>query len=393
MPAALNTVKIFARIADIAGSSWNALITDQEASPFIRHEYLLALESSGSVSPAAGWTSCHFTVWDSSENRLLAAMPFYLKTHSYGEYVFDWAWANAYKEQGLNYYPKLLSAIPFTPVGGARLIGSDAAARSQLIASAQAFAKERGFSSIHILFPPAQDETLLVKNHFLRRESIQFHWQNQSLNRPGHALDDFEEFLYTLNKKRRNNILRERESVAAAGVEFSHIPGQAMTSVDWDFFYDCYAANYFNHGNAPYLKREFFTQIGASMPEYIHLIFAQIGGKKIACSMIFRNRQAHGERAYGRYWGATEYLKNLHFETAYYQTIEFCITERITVFEGGAQGEHKIHRGLVPVNLYSMHYLLDDRFYDAVQQFLKREGMSMYQYIDELAEHHPIKQS
>jgi len=390
----LYKVKIFSSIKEISSSAWNSLITDLDASPFIRYEYLLAMEESGSVSPSSGWTPCHFTIWDEMGHQLLGAMPFYLKSHSYGEYVFDWAWANAYKEHGLSYYPKLLSAIPFTPVGGSRVLGSDQVANNHLLKAILDFAKAKEISSIHILFPPQADEKLLSDHGFLRRESIQFHWQNQSLDRPGEFLLDFEEFLYTLNKKRRNNIIRERQSVIDAGVSYGHVPGAEMTEADWDFFYDCYATNYFNHGNAPYLNRDFFSRIGASMPEYIHLIFAKLEDKPIASSMIFRNRDTHSqERAYGRYWGAIQGIKNLHFETAYYQNIEFCIREKIAVFEGGAQGEHKIHRGLIPVNLYSMHYLVDERFYDAVQNFLKREGTSMYHYINELSDHHPIKQT
>lgn len=353
----------------------------------------MAMEESGSVCSKTGWTPCHFTLWDDASHELLAAMPFYFKTHSYGEYVFDWAWANAYKEQGLSYYPKMLSAIPFTPVGGSRLLGSDLEAKRQLLKAILAFAKEESISSIHILFPPQEDEALFKDAGFLRRESIQFHWQNQSIERPGQYLADFNEFLYTLNKKRRNNIIRERQSVIDAGIRFTHIPGKEMSDMDWDFFYECYATNYFNHGNAPYLNREFFSLIGQSMPESIHLIFASHDDQKLASSMIFRNRNATSETAYGRYWGAVEHVKNLHFETAYYQNLEFCIREKIHTFEGGAQGEHKIHRGLAPVNLFSMHYLLDERFYDAVEHFLKREGMSMYHYINELAEHHPIKTS
>ncbi len=386
-------VKIFSSIQEISSSAWNNLITCLDASPFVRYEYLCAMEKSSSVNTLTGWTPCHFTIWDDAGQQLIGAMPFYLKSHSYGEYVFDWAWANAYKENGLSYYPKLLSAIPFTPVGGSRVLGTDQEANSHLLEAIIDFAKAKGISSVHILFPPQNNEQLFADKGFLRRESIQFHWQNQSLDRPGETLHDFEEFLYTLNKKRRNNIIRERQSVIDAGVSFKHIPGAEMTTSDWDFFYDCYATNYFNHGNSPYLNREFFSLIGASMPEYIHLIFAQLEGKSIASSMIFRNRNSNlQERAYGRYWGAIQGIKNLHFETAYYQNIEFCIREKIAVFEGGAQGEHKIHRGLIPVNLYSMHYLVDERFYDAVQHFLKREGMSMYRYIDELSDHHPIKQ-
>ncbi len=386
-------VQLYSAIQDISSQAWNQLLTHADSSPFIRHEYLLAMEQSESATPKSGWTPCHFTVWDDRQEQLLAAMPYYLKTHSYGEYVFDWAWANAYKEHGLSYYPKMLCAIPFTPVGGTRILGNDPKAKEMILLAAQQFASDQKFSSIHVLFPMDEDESLLKKLGFMRRESVQFHWQNESLERPGEYLQSFDEFLYTLNKKRRNNIIRERNSVKDAGVSFEHVPGEMMTEADWDCFYECYATNYFNHGNAPYLQRSFFSLIGQSMGNYLHIIFAQHLGKRIATSLIFRNRsQNMNERAYGRYWGSTQYVNNLHFETAYYQNIEFCIDQKIKVFEGGAQGEHKIHRGLLPVNLYSMHYLLDDRFNEAVNQFLKREGQSMVQYINELEDHRPIKQ-
>jgi uncharacterized protein len=386
----LYTVKIHASLDEISGHAWNALAASPDASPFVQYEYLHAMEASGSATTKTGWTPCHFSVWQ--KDLLVAALPLYLKHHSYGEYVFDWAWANAYQEHGLKYFPKLLSAIPFTPVGGLRILGDDQEAVRLLIKAVKDFANERNISSIHILFPPQKDASLLIEHGFLRRESVQFHWQNQSLERPGSSLESFQEFLYTLNKKRRNNILRERESIIDAGIHFEHLPGQEMQAQDWDFFYECYSQNYFNHGNSPYLTKAFFLEIGESMGQYIHLIFATYQNKRIASSLLFRNRVAGNETAYGRYWGAVEHVKNLHFETAYYQSIEFCIREGIQTFEGGAQGEHKIHRGLTPVNLYSMHYLSDQRFYRAVQDFLEREGMSMYRYINELSEHNPIKQ-
>ena len=388
------TTEIYSAIHQIPGDTWNALIWHPQASPFIRHEYLLAMEQSACVSQKTGWQPCHFTVWQSSPRQLLAAMPFYLKTHSYGEYVFDWAWANAYQENGLSYYPKMLSAIPFTPVGGTRILGNDPEAAKYLLQSAAQFAKEQGYSSIHVLFPMFGDQALFQDLGYLRRESIQFHWQNQSLEHPGNCLSSFEEFLYTLNKKRRNNILRERSQVQSANVKFIHVPGSQMTPQHWETFYACYETNYLNHGNKPYLNREFFSQIGQHMPDYLHLIFAIQEGTHIAASLLFRDRNKDGqERAYGRYWGSTKFVSNLHFETAYYQSIEFCIQEKIAVFEGGAQGEHKIHRGLLPVNLFSMHYLLDDRFGLAVENYLKKEGQSMRQYLNELEDHQPIKQA
>ena len=392
MTDSLFYTEILESISHIPATEWNQLITDPDASPFIRHEYLEAMELSDSVSVSTGWQPCHFAVRRRDTDELLCAMPAYLKKHSYGEFVFDWAWANAYQQNGLQYYPKLLSAIPFTPVSGSRVVGDHQEAQEILIATCVQWIKEQNISSMHMLFPSSSSEELLKKFNFLRRESIQFHWQNHSLERPSEKLSDFHEFLYTLNKKRRNNILRERQSVEEAGILFEHMPGSSMQASDWDDFYTFYASNYINHGNAPYLTRSFFEIIGKTMAEYIHVIFAIKDNRRIASSLLFRNRSAN-ERVYGRYWGSSEYVSNLHFETAYYQSIEFCIREKISVFEGGAQGEHKIHRGLLPVNLYSMHYLVDDRFANAVQNFLEQEGNSMHKYLNELVEHQPIKKS
>ena len=392
MTASLYFAQVHDSISHIPALAWNGLITDPHASPFIRHEYLQALEQSGSVTAQTGWTPCHFVIQSVATQEIVCALPAYLKTHSYGEYVFDWSWANAYQQNGLSYYPKLLCAIPFTPVGGSRILGDDPVTQELLIESVLAFIKEKAISSFHVLFPPQKNAPLLLEHGFLRRESIQFHWQNHSLDRPSEKLANFEEFLYTLNKKRRNNIYRERASVVASSITFEHVPGELAKQEDWDDFYTFYATNYFNHGNAPYLKLAFFQQIGQTMGPYVHLIFALKDQRRIACSLIFRNRQPH-ERAYGRYWGASEFVNNLHFETAYYQSIEFCIKEGIDIFEGGAQGEHKIHRGLLPVNLFSMHYLVDDRFANAVENFLTQEGNSIHRYLNELVEHQPIKKA
>jgi hypothetical protein len=385
------TFHIHTSITSISAIEWNKLLVDSESNPFIRHEYLAALENSHSVSSENGWTPCHFTIWNDSQ--LMAAMPLYLKTHSYGEYVFDWAWANAYEENGLNYYPKLLSAIPFTPVEGNRILGQDDDAKHFLIDKIKDFANDKNLSSIHILFPKNEDASLLEENNWLRRESIQFHWQNQSITHPGSKLESFDEFLYTLNKKRRNNILRERRSITELGVKYRHIPGNLISLEDWNFFYLCYSNTYYSHRSTPYLKENFFVEIGKTMPENLHLIIAELNDRPIAASLVFRNREVTHERAYGRYWGTVEPLQNLHFETAYYQVIDWCIQEKISTFEGGAQGEHKIHRGMTPVNLHSYHYLFDPRFSKAVENFLKREGQAMHQYMNELEEHIPIKKA
>jgi predicted N-acyltransferase len=325
--------EITASISQISRLEWNQLISHPDASPFIRHEYLEALESSESVGINTGWQPCHFVVREKNSQNLLAALPAYLKSHSYGEYVFDWSWANAYQQNGLAYYPKLLCAIPFTPVGGSRILAKDSIVKEFLLKAVLEWITEKNISSFHILFPTEDEEIILKKMGFLRRESIQFHWQNCSLDRPGETLNSFEEFLYTLNKKRRNNILRERNSIINAGLSYEHKPGYTLSKEDWDDFYLFYATNYFNHGNAPYLKRAFFEKISHTMPENIHLIFANYLGRRIACSLLFRDRKEK-EKAYGRYWGSSTFINNLHFETAYYQSIEFCIKEKFRRLKG-----------------------------------------------------------
>lgn len=379
-------------IESIPSKDWNGLLDLQTTSPFIQHEYLNALEQSGCVSEQTGWQPCHFTINDES-NQLLAAIPLYLKSHSYGEYVFDWSWANAFKEHGIEYYPKLLSAIPFTPVQGTRVLGSNLNAKKALLEAIKRFVFDKNLSSFHILFPSEEDLALSLNAGFMKRTNIQFHWKNISTNHQNGMLHSFEEFLRELNKKHRNNILRERKSIHQLGITFEHIPGDQISTNDWELFYRCYSNTYFEHGSSPYLNLEFFKSIGKTLASNIHLIIAKQDSERIAASLIFRNRSLINEVAYGRYWGALKHIPNLHFETAYYQAIEFCIKAGISTFEGGAQGEHKIHRGMSPVNLFSAHFIKDERFSTAIENFLNREGTAIDSYRNDLEEHLPFKKS
>ena len=377
-------------IKSIPSEEWNALLDFKTCSPFIQHEYLNALEISGCVSKNTGWTPCHFSLRN-QEGQLVTAIPLYLKSHSYGEYVFDWSWANAFKEHGLNYYPKLLSAIPFTPVEGTRLLGNDSNAKAILLGGIKEFALDNQISSVHILFPNSDDLDTIQDAGFMQRESIQFHWKNIASPANRLKLNSFDEFLHSLNKKRRNNIRRERQSIKEQGIAFKHLPGAEIKNDDWEHFYRCYANTYLEHGSSPYLNLDFFKQIGKTLPENIHLIIAEADSQPIAASLLFRNRSDISEVAYGRYWGSLKYIPNLHFETAYYQPIEYCISEGIDTFEGGAQGEHKIYRGMMPVNLHSAHFITDKKFSDAIEHFLNREGSAIHSYCNELEEHLPFK--
>jgi predicted N-acyltransferase len=316
----------------------------------------------------------------------MGAMPLYLKRHSYGEFVFDWSWAQAYEQQGLNYYPKVLCAIPFTPVQGARILckpGSHLTKiQNGLIGGLKALLVDNDLSSAHILFPLATEVDNLQAQGFLLRDSVQFHWHNQDFQ-------SFQQFLSVLTMKRRKNIRRERDQVTKEAVSFRHIPGKDSKDQDWAFFFACYQNTYLEHHSSPYLSEAFFKLWAKRMPENLHLILAERNGLPIAASLLVVDQQS--SKAYGRYWGAMEHIPCLHFETAYYQAIEYCIAQGIQTFEGGAQGEHKMARGFLPTTIQSAHWIQDPRFRKAIANFLDREHQGIGAYVDELAEHSPLK--
>ena len=307
-------------------------------------------------------------------------MPLYVKTHSYGEYVFDWAWADAYQRHGLAYYPKLLAAIPFSPVSGARLLATTEAERAALIRAALALAQNT--SSLHVLFPQPAEAALLQSAGMMLRSGVQFHWTN-----PGYA--SFEEFLAQLSRDKRKKIRQERRKVQDAGVRFRRLCGSEIGEEDWAFFARCYDRTYREHRSTPYLNLDFFRRLGQTMPQHVLLIVAERGGRPIASALNLYSAQT----LYGRYWGAEEYLPCLHFETCYYQALEFCIEQGISVFEGGAQGEHKLARGFLPVKTQSAHWLAHPEFSDAVERFLEREHAGIARYVDELNEHSPYRET
>jgi len=376
-------LEILDRLSDISASEWNALLAE-DAGPFLRHEFLSALEETGCVGGNTGWQVAHLVLKDGQ--KLLGAMPLYLKQHSYGEYVFDWSWAQAYEQQGMQYFPKALCAIPFTPVQGSRILNAgnvDASLVGQrLIEGLKTVVLQNKLSSAHVLFPYSAEVTELKNQGFMLRDSVQFHWHNQ-------GFETFEQFLAALTMKRRKNIRREREQVARELISFRHVPGASSTDADWEFFYRCYANTYLEHHSNPYLSEIFFKLWVQRMPENLHLIIAERSGNPIAASMLVVDSVS--SKAYGRYWGAIEHVPCLHFDTAYYQAIEYCIANRIQTFEGGAQGEHKMARGFLPTTLQSAHFIADPQFAKAVQHFLNREHQGIGAYVDELAEHSPLK--
>ena len=371
--------RIISSLSEVGALAWDALLQQQdEANPFLSYAFLNALHETGCASNKSGWQPQFLTLWD--DQQLVAAMPLYAKMHSYGEYVFDWAWADAYERHGLSYYPKLLSAIPFTPVTGTRLLAIDDAARSALIAALVAVQSNSDISSTHVLYPPEQQASELQRNGFMLRNGVQFHWLN-----PGYA--SFDEFLETLERKKRKNIRAERRKVTEQGITFRQVSGADLTDADWRFFNRCYAHTYAAHHSTPYLNLAFFKRIGADMPQHILLVIAERGGVPIAASLLIHD----GATLYGRYWGAIEEVPCLHFETAYYQPLEFCIAHKIGCFEGGAQGEHKMARGFLPQKTWSAHWLAHPSFADAIERFLQRENGGIASYIDELTERNPFR--
>lgn len=368
---------------------WNGLLSRQHhPTPFMRHEYLAALHASGCAVPETGWTPRFITAWCNSDTpRLVAACPLYLKTHSYGEYVFDWAWAQAYADHGLAYYPKAVIAVPYTPVPGSRLMAQDASAREALLHAARAEVEQQAGSSMHLLFGDASDLDAASHSQGLLRHGVQFHWHN----RPGGYLD-FDDFLAALSQDKRKKIRQERRKVAQAGVSFRWVRGRQITAEDWDFFYRCYELTYLEHGNAPYLNRDFFHRLAQDLPEPWLLFIAERQGRPIAASLLAVDTVGQETVAWGRYWGALERVDCLHFEACYYQPLQWCIAQGVQRFEGGAQGEHKLARALLPQGTRSAHWIRHSGFSEAVARFLAREEEGVDGYLQALQAHTPFKQ-
>ena len=384
-------IRVFDHPLELPASEWDALSAQQDTpSPFMQHAYLAALHSSASATPDTGWTPRFVTLWQ--QNTLVGACALYVKDHSYGEYVFDWAWANAYGEHGLAYYPKGLVAVPFTPVPGSRLIAVDAPARHALLEAVLQVCQQLALSSLHLLFTSPADRQACDALGLMQRQTVQFHWHNTNLQ--GERFDTFDSFLASLSQEKRKKIKQERRRVGDAGVTFRTSQGTAISSADWDFFYQCYERTYLEHGNAPYLSRAFFQSMQDTMPQNWVLFIAEREGHPIASSLIaVQGLGTPDAVAYGRYWGALERVDCLHFEACYYQPLSWCIVHGVQRFEGGAQGEHKMARALMPVATYSAHWLAHPAFADAVERFLERERAGVDNYLDHLAERSPFKKN
>ncbi len=379
-------IRVIDDLGDVAVDAWNELLAEQAApTPFMRHEYLAALQTSGSAVRATGWQP-QFLLLE-AEGVLQAACALYLKSHSYGEYVFDWAWADAYRRHGLNYYPKLLGAVPFTPVPGTRLLARSGLWRQRLVQALGALARQQQWSSAHVLFIDDDDRQALADAGWLLRQGVQFHWEQDAAN----PLADFTDLLSRLQRDKRKKIQQEQRRVAEQGVRFTVHAGTAITSDLWDFFYRCYTLTYEAHHSTPYLTRDFFSRMAQSMPEHWVMFVARRNDVPVAASLIAVD--AASRTAWGRYWGCVEPLPCVHFDACYYQPLAWCLTHGYTRFEGGAQGEHKMSRGLLPVATHSAHWLRDPRFSAAVADFLNAEGEGVEQYVDELRDRNPFKKT
>jgi predicted N-acyltransferase len=381
-PAPLEA-RFLSSITQIPSADWNRLSGIDY--PFLRHEFLSALEQSGSSDADSGWQPCHLTIY--RDNALIALMPLYLKSHSYGEYVFDWSWADAWRQHGLDYYPKLVTAIPFTPATGPRLCMAVEENRPQLLkamlAAVEQFANQQQLSSWHLLFPEREDAKVLAEQGTSLRLASQFHWFNRGYS-------DFDDFLAGFNSRKRKNLRRERRRVAEQGISLQRREGADITSTDWENFYRFYQTTYAKRsGHGGYLNREFFQQIGTAMPEHCVMIMAYLDGAAIAGSLCFRS----SDTLYGRYWGCDEELDCLHFEACYYQGIDYCIEQGLQRFDPGAQGEHKIQRGFEPVPTWSNHWISDPQFAEAIADFTRREVPHIEAYISQASGYLPFKQA
>lgn len=372
-------ISTLSHLADIDAATWDALVRD--AQPFLRHAFLRSLEDSASVTPRTGWTPAHRLLSD-AQGRLQAAMPAYVKTHSFGEYVFDHGWADACARAGIDYYPKLLCAVPFSPVGGARLLGN-AVAAAELIDGVTESLFEQGLSGLHVNFTdPASDEVLRARPGWMERLGCQFHWRNQGYR-------DFQDFLDSLSSRKRKQMRKEREQVAGQGIEFRWYQGHELSEAQWDFVYACYANTYAVRRRAPYLTRAFFSLLAERMPGSIRVVMACQGGREVAMAFSL----VGGDSLYGRYWGCLAEFDRLHFETCFYQGMDVAIAEGLQRFDAGAQGEHKLIRGFEPVITRSWHYLLHPGLKVAVEDFLAQERVGVLGYADEARAALPYRQA
>jgi hypothetical protein len=384
---------IVARIAGSASSvgeaTWNACANPEGSAsppPFTRYEFFEAVEESGSATARTGWRPCHLMIERAGE--VLGLMPLYLKSHSQGEYVFDWGWADAFERAGGQYYPKLQASVPFTPVTGQKLLVSAGDAehtesiQNALLAAGASAVSQLDASSLHITFLTETEWRAAASLGYLQRADQQFHWENRGYT-------SFDQFLGELSSSKRKNLRKERAAVFAEGVEFEWLSGCDITEAHWDRFFAFYMDTGGRKWGRPYLTREFFSRVGQSMGEQVVLILAKRNGRHIAGALNFMDDGT----LYGRNWGCTEFIPFLHFETCYYQAIEFAIAHGLSRVEAGAQGEHKLLRGYMPVPTYSAHYIAHAGLRGAIADYLKAERSAVAENIEALAVHGPYRKA
>ncbi|WCL55692.1 GNAT family N-acetyltransferase [Gimibacter soli] len=369
--------QLVSSILEIDAAAWDALAGN--TNPFVSHAFLASLEKSGSVGPGTGWQATHLTLADDT-GALVAAMPLYAKSHSYGEYVFDHGWADAYERAGGRYYPKLQSAVPFTPVTGPRLLAPTAALKTALAKAAADITAANGLSSLHATFIEPDERAIFEAAGYLIRADQQFHWFNK-------GYEGFDNFLVVLSSSKRKQIRKERRSVTEAGISFRHLKGHEITEAHWDAFFDFYIDTGNRKWGQPYLNRAFFSLIGKAMADRILLILAERDGMSIAGALNLIG----DDTLYGRYWGCVEDHANLHFETCYYQAIDWAIAHGLKRVEAGAQGPHKLARGYEPVETLSAHAIPNDSFRKAVARFLRMERREVAEMGESLRDHLPFK--
>jgi predicted N-acyltransferase len=379
-------IRFHARLDEITADAWNSLRPDDN--PFLSHAFLSGLETTGSLRAEYGWRAHHLALY--TNGQLIAAAPLYVKRNSHGEFVFDWSWASAYERVGLDYYPKLLGAIPYSPVNGARLLvgtgPQSAELRQQLIAAIVAETERLGMSSAHINFVDESDALALDSAQWISRFDWQFHWTNRPIDQGGWR--DFDDFLAALSSKKRKNIRHERAQVARAGVICELRHGDELNPAEWHSLHQLYLRTFAERGNHPALTENFFRHLGVTLPRQVIAVLCKRGDEIIAMALLLRS----SDTLYGRYWGSEENVPGLHFEACYYQGIEYCLQHGLTIFEPGAQGEHKIARGFLPTKTSSYHYISDPRFRAAVREALAREGEALLEYREELMAHSPYAQ-
>ena len=376
------TVEVVESMADLNPDHWNALSGGRY--PFLTHAFLKAAESTGCVAPHTGWLPRHLVIHD-DEGGIRAAMPLYEKSHSWGEFVFDWAWANAYERAGLSYYPKLVSAAPFTPAQSPRLLrvdpNDDAAGRA-LVTAAVRLAQELGHSSLHVQFPLPEERRLFEEAGLKLRKGCQFHWRNRDYR-------DFDDYLRSFSAKKRKNARRDRRLVRDQGIRFRWLSGDELDDTTWATVFELISRTFLKRGSMPYYDLPFFREISERQPGSVLVIAAVREGEMIAAAVFFRGE----DTLYGRYWGSDGDYDALHFETCYYQGIDFCIHHGLKCFEPGTQGEHKISRGFEPVTTWSAHWLAQPAFFEAVGDALDRESLHVDDYIDAVRQHSPFRRA